>query len=42
MRKHFNGYFKGIKNFKPYKLALLQTYSLKETDDILNEIEKLF
>jgi len=42
MRKHFNGYFKGIKNFKPYKQALLQTYSFAETEDILNKIEEVF
>jgi nifR3 family TIM-barrel protein len=42
MRKHFNGYFKGIKNFKPYKQALLQTYSFAETEDVLNKIEEVF
>jgi tRNA-dihydrouridine synthase B len=42
MRKHFNGYFKGIKNFKSYKLALLQTYTIAETEDILSKIEEQF
>ncbi|MGD0710386.1 MAG: tRNA dihydrouridine synthase DusB [Bacteroidales bacterium] len=42
MRKHFNSYFKGIKNFKTFKLALLKTYAFAETEDILNKIEELF
>jgi len=42
MRKHFNGYFKGIRNFKPYRIALLQTTDVSETEKLLSEIEKHF
>jgi nifR3 family TIM-barrel protein len=38
MRKHFNGYFKGIRNFKPYRMALLQTTEVSETEKLLSEI----
>ncbi len=40
MRKHYNGYFKGISNFKQYKIALLQTHDLAETEDVLFMILK--
>jgi len=42
MRKYLNGYCKGMKNFKPYKLALLQTFTFAETEDVLNKIEEQF
>ena len=42
MRKHFNGYFKGIRNFKSFKISLLQTSSLAETEKLLNNIEQTF
>jgi len=42
MRKHFNGYFKGIRNFKSFKISLLQTTNLVETEELLSKIEELF
>lgn len=42
MRKHFNGYFKGIRNFKPFRILLLQTKDMQETENVLSEIEKHF
>jgi tRNA-dihydrouridine synthase B len=42
MRKHFNGYFKGIRNFKQFKMLLLQSATLDETEMILREIENIF
>ncbi len=42
MRKHYSGYFKGIRNFKSFKIALLQATSLIETEDILNNIEQTY
>jgi nifR3 family TIM-barrel protein len=42
MRKHFNGYFKGVRNFKSFKISLLQTTSLVETEKLLINIEEIF
>ncbi len=39
MRKHFKGYFKGVKNIKDYKISLLQTPTLPVTIDLLEKIE---
>ena len=39
MRKHFKGYFKGVKNIKEYKISLLQTPTLPVTIDLLEKIE---
>jgi len=41
MRKHYNGYFKGISNFKQYKIILLQTKTLVETECVFNKIERM-
>ena len=38
MRKHYAGYFRGIYGFKPYRLALVSTTTLPETDAILDRI----
>jgi len=42
MRKHFSCYFKGIRNFKNYKISLLQTTTLTETEDLLGDIEQFY
>jgi tRNA-dihydrouridine synthase B len=42
MRKHFNGYFKGLRNFKSYRISLLQTTRLIETEELLLRIEQNF
>lgn len=39
MRKHFVHYFRGIPDFKPYKLALLKAVCSEEIEVILNQIE---
>ena len=39
MRKHYGAYFKGLYNFKPYRLALVSTPSLEETLTVLDRIE---
>lgn len=39
MRKHYGSYFKGLYNFKPYRLALVSTDSLAETESVLDQIK---
>ena len=40
MRKHYGAYFKGLYNFKPYRLALVSTTSVTETFDVLDSIKE--
>lgn len=39
MRKHYGSYFKGIYNFKPYRLALVNASSASEVCSVLDEIK---
>lgn len=39
LRKTYSGYFKGIANFKPIKIRLMQAGSIKEIRDILEELK---
>ena len=38
MRKHYGAYFKGLFNFKPFRLALVATPTLKDTLSVLDRI----
>lgn len=38
MRKHYGGYFKGLYNFKPFRLALVSTPTIKDTLSVLDRI----
>ena len=38
MRKHYAGYFRGIPNFKPRRLALCSATSANEVEELLGEI----
>ncbi len=38
MRKHYGAYFKGLANFKPFRLALCNAKTLQEVLDILNNL----
>lgn len=38
MRKHYGAYFKGLFNFKPFRLALVSTPSIDETLSVLDRI----
>ena len=38
MRKHYGAYFKGLFNFKPFRLALVSTPSADETFKVLDHI----
>ena len=40
MRKHYSAYFKGLYNFKPFRLALVSTTTLDETLAVLDRIEE--
>jgi len=40
MRRHYTSYFKGIKNFKPYRTALVQAETQQEVMQLLDEIER--
>jgi tRNA-dihydrouridine synthase B len=39
MRRHYSNYFKGIENFKEYRMKLVTASTFEELEDILNELE---
>lgn len=42
MRKHYSGYFKNLKNFKLFRLALMQISCVNEIRILLKEIERRY
>ena len=42
IRKHWAAYFKGLPNFKPFKMRLMETLSVEEVLRILDEIESFY
>jgi tRNA-dihydrouridine synthase len=42
MRRHYSNYFKGIPDFKPYRMRLVTTDNPIEIFDILAEISTVF
>lgn len=40
MRKHYGAYFKGLYNFKPFRLTLVSTTSAEETFTVFDRIEE--
>ncbi len=42
IRKHWSCYFKGMSNFKPYRIRLMQAASIMEVNEILDEICRSF
>ena len=38
MRRHYTNYFRGLANFKPYRMRLVQTESPEEVYNILDEV----
>ena len=42
IRKHWSAYFKGLPNFKPFKMRLMETLSVDETYAILDEINRQY
>ncbi|HTH82609.1 MAG TPA: tRNA dihydrouridine synthase DusB [Mucilaginibacter sp.] len=39
MRRHYSNYFKGIENFKEYRMKLVTAGTFEELEDLLNELE---
>ena len=39
IRKHWGSYFKGMPNFKPYKIRLMEAKTAEEVGNILNEVK---
>lgn len=42
MRKHYSGYFKGVKDFKPFKIKLLTSIDPKDLFELLQQIENTY
>lgn len=42
MRRHYANYFKGLPNFKDYRMKLVQSLDYQEIIETLNEVEKVF
>ncbi|MFD1141266.1 tRNA dihydrouridine synthase DusB [Larkinella insperata] len=42
MRRHYTNYFKGLDNFKPFRLRLVQADTLAEISGILDEITETY
>lgn len=40
MRKHYGNYFRGLYNFKPFRLALVATPTAEATFEVLNRIQE--
>jgi tRNA-dihydrouridine synthase len=42
MRRHYANYFKGIANFKEYRMKLVSLESVEAIEDVLNDIRNKF
>ena len=42
MRKHYSNYFKGLKDIKHYRMALVTTYEPEELFSIMDEIAERY
>ncbi len=42
IRKHWSAYFKGMPNFKPFRIRLMQTESVDEVKQIIKEVEAFY
>ena len=40
MRKHYGNYFRGLYNFKPFRLALVSTFTAEATFEVLDKIRE--
>ena len=38
MKRHYTNYFKGITDFKPYRIKMVTSDSTKEIEDTLDEV----
>ena len=42
MRRHYSNYFKGIPNFKDYRMQLVKLESLNAINEVLEDISNKF
>lgn len=42
MRRHYASYFKGLNNFKSFRMRLVETMSYQEINDILEEVTEVY
>lgn len=42
MRKHYGGYFKGLRDFKQFRIPMVNTTSLSEMQELLNRVEEFY
>lgn len=42
MRRHYTNYFKGLNNFKPYRMRMVESQSVDEINGILSEISDIY
>ena len=42
MRKHYTNYFKGLPNFKPFKLKLMETEEVERVMEVLSEVKERY
>lgn len=42
MRRHYTNYFKGLTNFKPFRMRLVESHSVDEIKEILSEISLVY
>jgi tRNA-dihydrouridine synthase len=42
MRRHYTNYFKGIPDFKPFRMKLVEAPNYEEVNAILHEVENHF
>lgn len=42
MRKHYGGYFKGLPNFKPYRMELVSVIYFEEIENVFKKIENQY
>lgn len=42
MRRHYTNYFKGVPDFKPFRMRLVEAPTSKEVDQILDEVAEVY
>ena len=42
MRRHYTNYFKGIPDFKPFRMKLVDAPNIEEIQKILDEVEEVY
>lgn len=42
MRRHYTNYFKGVPDFKPFRMRLVEASTIEEVNNILNEVSDIY